>query len=371
MTTILWIILAEIVLIVLWVIFAFNRLVTLRNRGREAWSDIEVQLKRRYYLIPNLVETVKGYARHEQTAFEKVIQARSAALQGSASHHEQAAKENMLSGALKSIFALAEAYPDLKANANFLELQRELSDTENKIQAARRFFNSNVLGLNNATEVFPSNMIANIAITAGLPKPRIYIVDSPQPNAFATGRDAEHAVVAVTSGILKIMNRTELEGVLAHEMSHIGNRDMLVSTVVVVLVGVVQLLADMFLRSLRWGSGDRDRQVHPVFLLLGVALALLAPVAGILIQLAVSRKREFLADASGVLLTRYPDGLASALEKLGRDNTPMRQANHAPAHWWLADPYQGKKKPFSWFANFFMPPPPIEERIKRLRDMSV
>src|SRR3989344_460799 len=130
MTTILWIILAVIVLIVLWVIFAFNRLVTLRNRVREAWSDIEVQLKRRYDLIPNLVETVKGYARHEQTAFEKVIQARSAALQGSASHHEQAAKENML------------------------------SDTENKIQAARRFFNSNVLGLNNATEVFPSNLIA-------------------------------------------------------------------------------------------------------------------------------------------------------------------------------------------------------------------
>ena len=151
---------AVIVLIVLWVIFAFNRLVTLRNRVREAWSDIEVQLKRRYDLIPNLVETVKGYARHEQTAFEKVIQARSAALQGSASHQEQAAKENMLSGALKSIFALAEAYPDLKANANFLELQRELSDTENKIQAARRFFNSNVLGLNNATEVFPSNLIA-------------------------------------------------------------------------------------------------------------------------------------------------------------------------------------------------------------------
>ena len=160
MTTILWIILVVAVLVVLWVIFAFNRLVTLRNRVREAWSDIEVQLKRRYDLIPNLVETVKGYARHEQTAFEKVIQARSAALQGSASHHEQAAKENMLSGALKSIFALAEAYPDLKANANFLELQRELSDTENKIQAARRFFNSNVLGLNNATEVFPSNLIA-------------------------------------------------------------------------------------------------------------------------------------------------------------------------------------------------------------------
>lgn len=215
------------------------------------------------------------------------------------------------------------------------------------------------------------NIIENLAITAGLPKPRVYIVDSPQPNAFATGRDAEHAVVAVTSGILKMMNRTELEGVLAHEMSHIGNRDMLVSTVVVVLVGVIQLLADIFLRSLRWGSGDRDRRVHPVFLLLGVVLALLAPVAGILIQLAVSRRREYLADASGVLLTRYPDGLASALEKLALDSTPMRQANHATAHLWLDDPYQGKKKTVSWFAKIFMTHPPIEERIKRLREMAI
>ncbi|MDP3785110.1 MAG: M48 family metalloprotease, partial [bacterium] len=177
--------------------------------------------------------------------------------------------------------------------------------------------------------------------------------------------------VAVTSGILKIMNRSELEGVLAHEMSHIGNRDMLVSTVVVVLVGVIQLLADMFLRSLRWGSGDRDRQVHPVFLLIGITLALLAPVAAILIQLAVSRKREFLADASGVLLTRYPDGLASALGKLAADNTPMRQANHATAHLWLDDPYQGKKKTVSWLAKLFMTHPPLEERIKCLREMSI
>lgn len=215
------------------------------------------------------------------------------------------------------------------------------------------------------------NIIENLAITAGIPKPRVYIVDSPQPNAFATGRNPERAIVAVTSGILKIMNRTELEGVLAHEMSHIGNRDMLVSTVVVVLVGVVQLLADIFLRSLRWGSGDRNRQVHPVFLLIGVLLALLAPVAAVLIQLAVSRKREFLADASGVLLTRYPDGLASALDKLARDNTPMIQANHATAHLWLDDPYQGKKNTVSWFAKLFMTHPPIEERIKRLREMSL
>jgi len=157
-----WIILGAIALIVIWLILTYNRLVTLRNRVKEAWADIEVQLKRRYDLIPNLVETVKGYAAHESQAFENVTKARAAAISGSANPHDQAAKENMLSGALKSIFAVAEAYPDLKANTNFLELQRELSDTENKIQAARRFFNSNVLAINNAVEVFPSNVIAGM-----------------------------------------------------------------------------------------------------------------------------------------------------------------------------------------------------------------
>ena len=147
------------IVFVVWLASIYNGLVILRNRVREAWSDIEVQLKRRYDLIPNLVETVKGYAKHEREAFENVTRARAEALRGG-SPHEQAAKENMLTGALKSIFALAEAYPDLKANTNFLELQRELSDTENKIQAARRFFNSNVLGLNNGIETFPSNLIA-------------------------------------------------------------------------------------------------------------------------------------------------------------------------------------------------------------------
>lgn len=219
------------------------------------------------------------------------------------------------------------------------------------------------------------NIVENLSITAGLPKPRIYIVDSPQPNAFATGRNAEHAVVAVTTGILRIMNRTELEGILAHEMSHIGNRDMLISTVVVVLVGFIQLLSDMFLRSMWWGrmgGGDRDNNSsHAVFLLIGIVLAILAPIAGILMQLAVSRRREYLADTSGALLTRYPEGLASALEKLAHDHTPMRQANHATAHLWLDDPYQGKEKKTSFLTRIFMTHPPIEDRIKRLREMGV
>lgn len=147
--------------LVLWVIFAFNGLVTLRNRAKEAWADIEVQLKRRYDLIPNLVNTVKGYATHESTAFENVTRARSAAM-GAGSLAEKASSENMLTDALKSIFAISEAYPDLKANTNFLALQNELSDTENKIQAARRFYNANVRDLNTKTEVFPTNLIANI-----------------------------------------------------------------------------------------------------------------------------------------------------------------------------------------------------------------
>lgn len=216
------------------------------------------------------------------------------------------------------------------------------------------------------------HVVENLSITAGLPMPKIYLVQSAQPNAFATGRDPEHAVVAVTSGILERLNKTELEGVLAHELSHVGNRDMLVSTVVVVLVGFLQILSDMFLRSMFWGrfGGDRDRgEGQAIFLVIGIVLSILAPLAAMLIQLAISRKREYLADASGALLTRYPEGLASALEKIAADNTPMRQATHATAHLWLDDPYQGKKT--SWFTKLFMTHPPIEDRIKILRGMKV
>ncbi len=217
------------------------------------------------------------------------------------------------------------------------------------------------------------NIIENLAITAGLPKPRIYIVQTAQPNAFATGRNPEHAMVAVTTGLLERMNRTELEGILAHEMSHIGNRDMLVSTVAVVLVGVIQLMADMFIRRMWWGGSDRDRggQAQLVFMIVGIAISLLAPLLAMLMQLAISRKREYLADASGALLTRYPEGLASALEKLAQDHTPMQQANHATAHLWLDDPYQGKEKKVSWLTKMFMTHPPIEDRIRILRGMRV
>ena len=160
--TILWIIIAVVALIVIWVVGAYNRFITHKNRADEAWADIEVQLKRRYDLIPNLVNTVKGYATHESGTLEKVIAARNSAMQSSGTSSAHAEAENALSGALKSVFALAESYPDLKANTNFLELQRELSDTENKIQSARRFYNGNVRDYNTMLQVFPSNVIANM-----------------------------------------------------------------------------------------------------------------------------------------------------------------------------------------------------------------
>lgn len=213
------------------------------------------------------------------------------------------------------------------------------------------------------------NVVENLAITAGLPMPKLYLADDPSPNAFATGRNPEHAVVAVTTGLLERLDRSELEGVVAHELSHIGNRDMLLSTAVVVLVGFIALLSDFFLRSLWWGSvgGDRDRRGGGgVILLIGIILAILSPLAAMLIQLAISRKREFLADASGALLTRYPEGLALALEKIARHAEPMRAANNATAHLWISDPH-GKKH--NAIARLFMTHPPVEERIKRLRGL--
>jgi heat shock protein HtpX len=210
------------------------------------------------------------------------------------------------------------------------------------------------------------NIVENLAITAGLPKPKVFIINDPAPNAFATGRNAEHAVVAVTTGLLGMMNRTELEGVLAHELSHIGNRDMLVSTVAVVLVGFVTLISDFFLRSgVALGGRDRDNKSNPILAIVAVALIILAPIVATLLQLAISRKREFLADASGALLTRYPEGLASALKKIGAYSQPMRTANNATAHLYISNPF-GPRAAMSGLAKLFMTHPPIEARIKAL-----
>mgnify|MGYP001591214258 CR=1 FL=1 len=211
------------------------------------------------------------------------------------------------------------------------------------------------------------NIVENLSITSGLPMPKLFIIDDPAPNAFATGRDKEHAVVAVTSGILSILDKNELEGVLAHELSHIGNRDILLSTAVVVLVGFVILLSDFFLRMSFWGGGHRDNRASGVLVIIGIVLAILSPIIATLIQLAISRKREFLADASGALLTRYPEGLASALEKIGKYGRPMARANNATAHLFIANPFGGTGKKIS---KLFMTHPPTEDRVKALRDMA-
>ncbi len=218
------------------------------------------------------------------------------------------------------------------------------------------------------------NVVENLCITAGLPVPRIYITPDMQPNAFATGRDKNHAVVCVTQGLLQILNKTELQGVLAHELSHIGNKDMLLTTVVAVMAGVVAVLANFFLRISFWGggrrSGNRNGDAGAILMVLGIFAAILAPIAATLVRLAISRKREFLADADGALLTRYPEGLASALEKINSNQTPMKITNDATTSLFIESPYKGQQKTH-WFSKLFSTHPPIEERIAALRGMSV
>lgn len=216
------------------------------------------------------------------------------------------------------------------------------------------------------------NVVENLSITAGLPMPKVYVVNDPSPNAFATGRDPEHAVVAATTGLLAILDRTELEGVMAHELSHVGNRDMLVSTVAVVLAGFVAILADILMRSMMYGGGSRDdNKAGVLFMVLGIVGIILAPIAAQMIQMAISRKREYLADASGALLTRYPEGLASALEKIQLHSQPMRRANNATAHLFIADPFGNQKKSFGQkISGLFQTHPPAADRIRILRDMN-
>lgn len=211
-------------------------------------------------------------------------------------------------------------------------------------------------------------LVENLCITAGLPLPKIYIMQEAQPNAFATGRDKDHAVIAVTRGLLEKLDKSETEGVISHELSHIGNRDILLMTMVVVLVGFVSLVSDWFLRTMMWG-GFRSRgrgEKGNILPLVGIILAIVAPIAAVLIQLAISRKREFLADASGALLTRYPEGLASALAKIASDKTPLKAASSATSHLYISNPFRGHS-----VIGLFSTHPPIEERIRRLREMQV
>lgn len=232
-----------------------------------------------------------------------------------------------------------------------------------------------VLSMSGAKELKPSNnreiyrLVENLCLTAGLPVPKIYLISDSAPNAFATGRDPQHGVICLTTGIVQKLEKAELEGVIAHELSHIGNRDILLSTVVVVLVGFVTLLADWFRHWAFWGGKGEERergQFGVILMVAALVLSLLAPFAALLIQLAISRKREFLADASGALLTRYPEGLARALEKISADPEPLEAANRATAHLFISNPLKGKK-----IFQLFLTHPPIKERIKALRGINI
>ncbi len=236
-----------------------------------------------------------------------------------------------------------------------------------------------VLGMTKAKLIEKSDnpelyrLVENLCITAGLPLPRIYILPESQPNAFATGRNAEHAVVAVTAGLLQRLDRPELEGVIAHELSHIGNKDMLLQTIAVVLAGMIALASYWFLRiSFLGGSGHRRSKGGggALIIVLGLVAAILAPIAASLIRMSISRKREFLADASGALLTRYPEGLARALEKISADPTPMAKANNSTAHLFISSPFKGDQKK-NWFTKLFLTHPLVEDRISALRGMRV
>jgi heat shock protein HtpX len=217
------------------------------------------------------------------------------------------------------------------------------------------------------------HIVENLCITAGLPVPKIYIIEEQQPNAFATGRDAKHAVIAVTRGLLDKLEKIELEGVIAHELSHIGNKDILLSTIVVILAGLIANVSNIFIRMSFFG-GNRDNNSRgsggALFAILGLVAIILAPIAAKMIQLAVSRKREFLADSSGALLTRYPEGLAKALEKIASDPNPLKVAGNSTAHLFISSPFRGKEKA-SWFTKLFSTHPPAEERIKILRGMDM
>ncbi|TSC86736.1 MAG: Protease HtpX [Microgenomates group bacterium Gr01-1014_7] len=210
--------------------------------------------------------------------------------------------------------------------------------------------------------------VENLCIAAGLPLPKIYIIDDSAPNAFATGRDPKHGAIAFTTGILSKLSKQELEGVTAHELSHVGNRDTLVMAVVSVLVGIIALLSDFFMRSMWYGGRDRDSKGNQLFMILAITAAILAPIIATLIQLAVSRRRELLADASGVLLTRYPEGLANALLKISKDKEPLEVANRGTAHLYIVNPLKGKEAK-AFMANLFNTHPPIESRIKALQQM--
>ena len=211
----------------------------------------------------------------------------------------------------------------------------------------------------------------NLALASQIPMPKLYVIEDSAPNAFATGRDTHHAVICATTGLIDKLNRTELEAVVAHEIAHIRNYDMRLMSIVTILVGMIVLISDWFLRGSQFGGRSRNREgnnVSAILFLIGLILALLSPLIAKLIQLALSRRREFLADASGVMLTKYPDGLMNALQKISADKEPLEVANKATAHLYIVNPFKGSLAR-GWAVNLFNTHPPVEERIKALKEM--
>ena len=280
--------------------------------------------------------------------------------------------------ALGYVFGIALNLPWLLPLAIVIAIFQSFSSYWWSDKVALAISGAHEVDVHQAPELY--RLVENLSITSGLPMPRVYVVDDPSPNAFATGRDPQHAALAVTTGLLGKLNKAELEGVLSHEMSHIGNYDILLSSVVVVLVGFVVLLSDFFLRYTFWFGGGRRRsssggdaggQIGLILLLVGIVLAILSPLFAMLIQLAISRRRELLADASGALLTRNPDELADALEKITADPLSMRHVNKATAHMWIASPlHDTEGKTRNWFTGLFDTHPDPALRIARLREMA-
>jgi heat shock protein HtpX len=284
----------------------------------------------------------------------------------------------LMTGFLLFVIVLGFALSFIYGNPNILYIAVIVSIVLNI--SAYWFSDKLVLSMANATPIesrdqYPElwNIVENLCITAGLPMPKLYIIDDPAPNAFATGRNKNNAVVAVTTGLLPLLNKSELEGVLAHELSHIGNRDMLVSTVVVVFAGLISFVADFALRASMFGGSGNDEKKNPIFLILGILAVILAPIAATIIKLAVSREREYLADATGALITRYPEGLASALQKIANFHQPMRVQHNAIAHLFISDPSGSndvseirEHEKISWIQKLFMTHPPVADRIERL-----
>ena len=474
-----WIISGIILLVLIIFLYYYNRFVVLSNRIDNSLSQINVQLKRRADLIPNLIETVKGYAKHEKTIIKSVNDARKA-LVGAKGIEKKIEANKKLESFLGKLFAIAENYPDLKANTNFLELQRELSSTEDRVAYARQFYNDSILSYNNMVQQLPGKLFANLygrkekeylkiaeaekknvkviirqtmdkyshvdfrdeisrnkwksffllgiiflvfilfgyvisfafspdyffivmivsiifslsyiflsyynsgsiavasarakrasrekykqyydiveglTIASGIPMPKLYIMESNQINAFASGRDPKNAVVCITSGALEKLDKRELEGVLAHELGHVANYDIRYMTIATVVVGIIAIISEIFLRSL-WFRGGNDNK-NGIFILAGIIMAILAPIIVQLVQLAISRKRELNADASAVKFTRYPQGLIRALKKIEKENYPERHISKAIAPLFFSNPLK----------NISSTHPPIEKRIKILERM--